>query len=121
MVMVIFNYFIVKYKLLNKYRIMNKEILKSFLKSITGNDIMQTNNGNYDCVDKFMLSDKYKELTSVKNYCIEVDRVGIGEENLTMHQQFTGLPTREEIIKFLESEDIGYDDDYCKFDCYPVN
>lgn len=117
----VFNHFIVKYKLLNKYRIMNKEILKSFLRSITGNDIMQTNNNNYECVDKFMSSEKYKELTSIKNYCIEVDRGGIGEEDLTIHQQFTGSPTREEIIKFLESEDVGYDNDYCEFDFYQVD
>lgn len=44
---------------------MDKEILKAFLRSITGNDIMQTNNDNYDCVYEFMKSDKYKELQQI--------------------------------------------------------
>jgi len=46
---------------------MDKEILKAFLGSITGNDIMKTNNADYGCVDAFMESDKYKELSQVDN------------------------------------------------------
>jgi len=54
-------------------------------------------------------------------YCIEVDRGGIGEENMVLHQEFDKEPTRAEIIVFLENEDCGYDDDYCKLYFYQVS
>lgn len=54
-------------------------------------------------------------------YCIEVDRGGIGEENCTFHTKFEKEPTREEIVKFLEDEDVGYDDNYCAFNFYQVD
>jgi hypothetical protein len=54
-------------------------------------------------------------------YCIEVERGGIGEENVTLHHRFDKEPTREEIIELIEDEDIGYDDDYCDFDFYQVD
>lgn len=44
-----------------------EEVLKQFLLSITGNDIMQTNNNNYDCIDKFIKSDRYKNLLEQAN------------------------------------------------------
>lgn len=53
-------------------------------------------------------------------YCIEVKRGGIGEEDLVMHQNFPQEPTREEILNFISECDVGYDDDYCKFEYYPV-
>jgi len=37
-----------------------KPILRQFLVSITGNDIMQTNNDNYDCIDSFIESDRFQ-------------------------------------------------------------
>jgi len=53
-------------------------------------------------------------------YCIEVDRSGLPEENLVLHHNFEKEPTREEVLKFIEDEDIGYVDDYCRFDYYIV-
>ena len=44
-----------------------EKVLKQFLLSITGNDIMQTNNNNYDCIDKFIESDRYKNLLEQAN------------------------------------------------------
>ncbi len=52
---------------------MNKEILKAFLTSITGNDIMKTNNDDFGCVDEFINSFKYKELMQVKNDVVLAD------------------------------------------------
>ena len=53
-------------------------------------------------------------------YCIEVNRGGIGEENMTMHHKFETEPTRDEVLKFIDDQDVGYNDDYCKFEYYPV-
>lgn len=53
-------------------------------------------------------------------YCIEVNRSGICEENVVIHEEFESKPTKEQVVAFLESEDIGYDDNYCKFDIYEV-
>ena len=44
-----------------------KNVLRQFLLSITGNDIMQTNNDNYDCVDMFIESDRYQDLLEQAN------------------------------------------------------
>jgi hypothetical protein len=54
-------------------------------------------------------------------YCIEVNRRGIGEENVVLHYDFDENPTREKIVELLLDEDMGYDDHYCKFDYYRVN
>jgi len=53
-------------------------------------------------------------------YCIEVDRSGICEENMVIHHSFLNKPTREEVVKIVEDEDCGYDDQYCKLDYYVV-
>ena len=53
-------------------------------------------------------------------YCIEVKRGGIGEEDMNLHEYFEEKPTRSEVLAFIDSEDIGYDDMYCKFNYYPV-
>ena len=44
-----------------------RKVLKQFLLSITGNDIMQTNNDNYDCIDRFIESDRYQDLLEQAN------------------------------------------------------
>jgi hypothetical protein len=54
-------------------------------------------------------------------YCIEVKRAGIGEGDCILHHKFDKEPTREEILKVIEDEDIGYDDDYCDVDYYQVD
>ena len=43
------------------------------------------------------------------NYCIEVSRGGIGEEDCVLHHKFSNPPTKEDIEAYLISEDIGYD------------
>ncbi len=53
-------------------------------------------------------------------YCIEVDRSGIVEENMVIHQQFINKPSREDVLKFLLEQDIGYDDRYCSFEYHRV-
>lgn len=53
-------------------------------------------------------------------YCVEVDRRGIAEEDVVLHYDFENIPTRDEIVKLLLDEDMGYDDRYCKFDYYRV-
>jgi hypothetical protein len=53
-------------------------------------------------------------------YCVEVDRSGICEENCILHYDFTTEPTREDILKLIHEEDMGYDDKYCEFSYYKV-
>lgn len=54
------------------------------------------------------------------NYCIEVRRGGIGEEDCVLHHKFSSPPTKEDIEAYLISEDIGYDPKYCSYDCYQI-
>lgn len=68
---------------------------------------------------RFEACQRYQNLV-IMLYCIEVKRGGIGEEDLVMHQNFPQEPTREEILNFISECDVGYDDDYCKFEYYPV-
>lgn len=64
------------------------------------------------------------KLLKVKNkftlYCIEIDRGGIGEEDMVIHEHFEREPTREEVLKVIEELDCGYDDNYCKFEYYKL-
>jgi len=53
-------------------------------------------------------------------YCVEVDRSGLPEENMVLHYVFEKEPTRDEIIKLIEFEDCGYDDEYCSIEYYRV-
>ena len=53
-------------------------------------------------------------------YCIEINRGGIGEENVVIHHQFKAEPTSEEVLNIIMGEDMGYDDMYCKFNYYKV-
>lgn len=54
-------------------------------------------------------------------YCIEVDRSGLPEEPVVLHHGFHISPTREDIIRVLKDADIGYDEDYCKFEYYQIS
>ena len=54
------------------------------------------------------------------NYCIEVRRGGIGEEDCVLHPKFSSPPTKEDIEAYLISEDIGYDPKYCSYDFYQI-
>jgi hypothetical protein len=54
-------------------------------------------------------------------YCIEIERGGIGEEDVVLHRKFDKKPTREEILEIIKEEDIGYEDGYCDFDYYQVD
>lgn len=63
----------------------------------------------------------YELIPDLITICVEVDRRGIGEENMVLHYEFNVEPTREEILALLEAEDMGYDDVYCRFDYYRVN
>ena len=54
------------------------------------------------------------------NYCIEVRRGGIGEEDCVLHHKFSSHPTKEDIEASLISEDIGYDSKYCSYDFYQI-
>lgn len=54
-------------------------------------------------------------------YCIEVDRSGLPEEDMVLHVNFNAKPTKEEVFKLLEDEDIGWDKDYCAAEWYQVD
>lgn len=53
--------------------------------------------------------------------CMEVDRGGIGEKNIVLHNDWDEMPTREEVEAYLEGEDIGYDYKYCGLKFYRVS
>tara|TARA_R100001244_G_scaffold124761_1_gene94652 strand:+ start:2017 stop:2190 length:174 start_codon:yes stop_codon:yes gene_type:complete len=54
-----------------------------------------------------------------KLYCIEISRGGVGEEDMVAHAILKD-PDREEVLEYIVALDVGYDDNYCKFDYYPV-
>lgn len=54
-------------------------------------------------------------------YCIEVERGGIGEEDIVLHEKFDTEPTKEDVLKFIEKEDIGFSEDYCRYKFYRVD
>lgn len=51
-------------------------------------------------------------------YCIEVK--GELEEMCVLHHHFDKKPTRDEVLQYILSEDINYDDNYGKFRYYKV-
>ena len=53
-------------------------------------------------------------------YCIEIERGGIGEEDIVLHHDFTTEPTEEDVEKIVEEEDIGYQKEYCRIRFYRV-
>lgn len=54
-------------------------------------------------------------------YCIEIERGGIGEEDVVLHHKFDKKPTREEILEIIKEADMGYEEGYCDFDYYQVD
>lgn len=56
----------------------------------------------------------------MKIYCIEIERGGIGEEDLTLHHGFEKEPTKQEVLDYIMSQDIGFDEEYCEFNFYHV-
>lgn len=104
------------------------EILRVLRNSVVeelneGNGITQHSfhDKNADAIIKFLES---KGLLTTQPdaegelYCIEVDRGGMGEEALVLHHTFKNKPTKEEVIEYIQSEEIDYDDDYCKVEFY---
>ena len=88
-----------------------------------------SDNGNSNIMKRFVIlvEDFKPNHVPEKNFesdwikvCVEVDRSGIVEENMVLHYEFNVEPTREEILALLESEDIGYDDEYCSFNFYKI-
>lgn len=69
---------------------------------------------------KIMLFEFSKQQAStMKTFCIEVERES--EEQYTFHIELESKPTREEVLKLIDEEDIGYDDNYGRFNYYQVN
>ncbi len=54
----------------------------------------------------------------IVTYCIEVYREL--EEVYITHIKFTKAPTREEVLEYVKTLDINYDDNYGKLEWYPV-
>ena len=52
-------------------------------------------------------------------YCVEVEREM--EEKCVLHYHLDHEPTREEILEKILNEDLGYDDDYGRFEFYQVD
>lgn len=52
-------------------------------------------------------------------YCIEITREL--EEMMVVHTNFYREPTREEVLKFVETLDCGYNDNYGKLEYYKIN
>ena len=62
-----------------------------------------------------------EEQVRIMLYCIEIDRGGIGEEDMVLHHNFETEPTREDVLKVIKDEECNYDDNYCKFHYYRVS
>lgn len=54
----------------------------------------------------------------MKKYCVEIKREM--EEEMVHHFEFDGVPTREDVLKIVDSLDCGYDDKYGKITYYEV-
>lgn len=52
-------------------------------------------------------------------YCIEIKKEL--EELIVKHTHFHHEPTREEVLKFIETLDCNYDDRYGKITYYRIN
>lgn len=52
-------------------------------------------------------------------YCIEVTRDS--EEPFVFHAKFDHEPTRQEILKEIDDQELNYDDNYGKFEYYKVH
>jgi hypothetical protein len=52
-------------------------------------------------------------------FCIIATREMDGD--VTFHKEFDHTPTRAEILKAIEDQDCGYDDDYGKFRFFQVD
>ena len=52
-------------------------------------------------------------------YCIELFR-DCREDDCVLHHEFENHPTREEVLQYILSKEIEYNDKYHKFDYYPV-
>lgn len=50
--------------------------------------------------------------------CIEITREL--EEKMVQHEQWDHIPTREEVLEYVKTLDINYDDNYGKLEWYPV-
>lgn len=51
-------------------------------------------------------------------YCIEIYREI--EEPMIIHETFDEIPTKNDILEYIDSLDCGYNDDYGKFYYYKV-
>ena len=54
----------------------------------------------------------------MKLYCIEIHREL--EDVCVEHHRFEKEPTYEEVLEYINTLDLGYDDDYGKFNYYEV-
>jgi hypothetical protein len=54
----------------------------------------------------------------MNKYCVEIRREC--EEMMVHHFEFEGIPTREDVLKEVESLDCNYDDKYGKITFYKV-
>ncbi len=54
-----------------------------------------------------------------KLYCVEIQREM--EEQMTHHFYFEGVPTREDVLKEVESLDCGYNDRYGRINWFSLS
>ena len=101
--------------------VINKNAYEA-LKKACENFVSKVDVGKAKSVESYNEMKEALELTKdtgFSNYCIEVRR-GIGEEDMVIHEVFSDNLTRSDVLHYLVREDIGYDDDYCKFNYYKV-
>lgn len=56
----------------------------------------------------------------MKIYCIELERGGIGEEDMILHHGFEKEPTRQEVLDYVMKQDVGFDEKHCRLTFYHV-
>lgn len=54
----------------------------------------------------------------MKKYCVEIEREC--DETVVHHFEFEGTPTREDVLKEIETLDINYNDKYGRITYYEV-
>lgn len=96
------------------------EYLQFFEDSPNGFKLISERWNNAEGVTHWMKLPKnplYQKTSST--WCIEITREC--EDVMVMHQNFESEPTREDILRYVETLDCGYDDKYGEINYYKIN
>lgn len=95
------------------------EYLQYFESTPNGFKLISQRWNNAEGVTHWMELPKDPSYKKATTYCIEITREL--EDLMVEHTDFETPPTREDILKFVETLDCNYDDNYGKINYYKIN